>query len=137
TNYVILLACDNYDVPHKGRDALEGGESDQVYRYLLTCVCPVKLTKSNLSFQVKEGEFHNSKPDWVLGAPELGFLFPAFDSRATNLYGALLYSRSIADTHEDLIQAVFGAEPPMAAAAQRETFQSILGSSLEHACSLE
>ena len=137
TNYVILLACDNYDVPHKGRDALEGGESDQVYRYLLTCVCPVKLTKSNLSFQVKEGEFHNSKTDWVVGAPELGFLFPAFDSRATNLYGALLYSRRIADNHEDLIQAVFGAEPPMAAAAQRETFQSILGSSLEHACSLE
>ena len=131
TNYVILLACDNYDVPHKGRDALEGGESDQVYRYLLTCVCPVKLTKSNLSFQVKEGEFHNSKTDWVVGAPELGFLFPAFDSRATNLYGALLYSRSIADNHEELIQAVFGAEPPMAAAAQRETFQSILGSSLE------
>ena len=136
TNYLILLCCDAYDVPHRGRDGL-GGDSEEVYRYLISCVCPVKLTKSNLSFQVKEGEFHNSKTDWVVGAPELGFLYPAFDSRATNLYGALLYSRSIADNHEDFIRAVFNAEPPMAAAEQRETFQSILGSSLEKDCSLE
>ena len=138
TNYVILLAHDVYDVPYKGRDGGHMADgSDTQFSYIVCSICPVKLTKSNLSFQVKEGEFHNSKTDWVVGAPELGFLFPAFDSRATNLYGALLYSRSIADNHEDLIQAVFGAEPPMAAAAQRETFQSILGSSLEHACSLE
>lgn len=136
TNYLILLCCDAYDVPHRGRDGL-GGDSEEVYRYLISCVCPVKLTKSNLSFQVKEGEFHNSKTDWVVGAPELGFLYPAFDSRATNLYGALLYSRSIADNHEDFIRAVFNAEPPMAAAEQRETFQTILGSSLEKDCSLE
>ena len=66
TNYLILLCCDAYDVPHRGRDGL-GGDSEEVYRYLISCVCPVKLTKSNLSFQVKEGEFHNSKTDWVVG----------------------------------------------------------------------
>ena len=136
TNYLILLCCDAYDVPHRGRDGL-GGDSEEVYRYLISCVCPVKLTKSNLSFQVKEGEFHNSKTDWVVGAPELGFLYPAFDSRATNLYGALLYSRSIADNHEDFIRAVFNAEPPMAAAEQRETFQSALCDALEESCSME
>ena len=138
TNYLILMACDAYDVPSRTRDGLNNLDgSDQVYSYLLVSVCPVKLTKSNLSFQVREGELHNSKTDWVVAAPEVGFLFPAFDNRATNLYGALLYTRSIADNHQELIESVFGAQPPMAAAEQRETFQSILGSSLEKDCSLQ
>ena len=137
TNYVILLACDNYDVPHKGRDALEGGDSDQVYRYLLTCVCPVKLTKSNLSFQVKEGEFHNSKTDWVVGAPELGFLFPAFEERGANVHRALYYTRDAGNLHEDFLRLAFGTQPPMNADEQKETFQAILQESLQEECSLD
>lgn len=137
TNYVILLACDNYDVPHKGRDALEGGEADQVYRYLLTCVCPVKLTKSNLSFQVKEGEFHNSKTDWVVGAPELGFLFPAFEERGANVHRALYYTRDAGNLHEDFLRLAFGTQPPMNADEQKETFQAILQESLQEECSLD
>ena len=136
TNYLILLAFDAYDVPYKGRDAL-GGESDQVYSYMLCAVCPVKLSKSALSYHTQDQAFHNSKTDWIVCAPELGFLFPAFDDRSTNLYGALAYSRDAADNHPEFIDTVFGSEPPMAAAEQKETFQSILGSSLEDACTME
>ena len=137
TNYLILMTLDRYDVPSRSRDLMGGGESDQVYTYLLASVLPVKHTKSNHSFHVLEGEHHNSNTDRAVGAPELGFLYPAFDNRATNLYGALLYTRSITDNHEDFIQSVFGAQPPMAAAEQRESFQAILGSSLEKDLSLQ
>ena len=70
-----------------------------------------------------------------MAAPELGFLFPAFDGRSTNLYNALCYTRSAADVHEDFIQAVFRTEPPMAADDQRETFQSLLSGALDEQCS--
>lgn len=137
TNYLILLAYDAYDVPYRGRD---GGRQDDasadVFSYILCSVCPVKLSKSALSYHTQEQAFHNSKTDWIVCAPELGFLFPTFDDRSTNLYGALYYSRDISDGHEAFIDAVFHSEPPMPAAAQKETFQSVLGGSLEDDCSM-
>ena len=33
---------------------------------------------------------------WIVAAPEVGFLFPAFDDRAANIYGALYYARDAA-----------------------------------------
>jgi len=136
-NYLILLAYDAYDVPYKGKDGLSSPDSgDQVFSYITCCICPVKLNKSALSYHSSEAAFHNSKTDWIVAAPEMGFLFPAFDNRSTNLYGALYYTRSLTDDHAPFIDAVFAQEPPMPAAAQQETFRSILGSTLDQDCSL-
>lgn len=138
TNYLILLAYDAYDVPFKGRDGSRFDESaDQVFSYIVCAICPVKLSKSGLSFHVQDQEFHNSKTDWIVSAPELGFLFPAFDDRSTNLYGALAYTRNICDNHQEFIETIFGAEAPMAAGLQKESFQSILGSTLEEESSMQ
>ena len=63
-------------------------------------------------------------------APELGFLFAAFDDRSTNLYNSLYYTRDIAENHAEFVDAVFRSPVPMPAAAQKETFQSILGDTL-------
>lgn len=137
-NYLILLAFDRYDVPFKGKDgeSFEEG-SDQVFSYVLCSVCPVKQTKPALSFYVNENAFHNLSPDWVVGAPELGFLFPAFDDRSTNLYNALYYCRDTAENHQEFVDALFRAPILMAPAAQKETFQAILGDTLAEDCSLE
>ncbi|HIR65178.1 MAG TPA: DUF4317 domain-containing protein [Candidatus Faecousia faecigallinarum] len=138
TGYLILLARDAYDVPHKGKDDLTLAEgSETVFRYVLCAICPVKLGKTALTYAVTAGEFHNRATDWLVGSPELGFLFPAFDNRATNLYAALYYCKSGADNHEDFVQAVFHRPAPMPAAEQRENFQTILGDSLGDECSLE
>lgn len=138
TNFMILLAFDAYDVPYKGKDGNRFDDgSDQVFNYIVCSICPVKLSKSGLSFHAQEQEFHNSKTEWMVSAPELGFLFPAFDDRSTNLYGALAYTRNASDNHEEFSEAIFGAEPPMAAQEQKETFQAILGTSLDTDCKLE
>ena len=138
TNYLILLAYDAYDVPYKGKDGGSFSEaSDQVFSYIVCSICPVKLSKSGLSFHVQDQEFHNSKTDWLVSAPELGFLFPAFDDRSTNIYGALAYTRNTADNHEAFVRTIFGAEPPMAAGVQKETFEHMLGSALEEDCSID
>lgn len=137
-SYLILLAADAYDVPFRGRDdqALADA-SETVFRYILCAICPVKLAKPALTYYVSAGEFHSRATDWLVGAPELGFLFPAFDNRATNLYGALYYSRSIAENHGEFIDAVFQTEAPMPALEQKESFQAMLGDALGAECSLE
>lgn len=138
SSYLILLAADAYDVPFKGKDDMVLADgSETVFRYILCAICPVKLAKPALTYYVTAGEFHNRTSDWLVGAPQLGFLFPAFDDRATNLYGALLYTRNLAENHEEFVEAVFGATAPMAAAQQMEHFQTILGLTLEEDCCLE
>lgn len=138
-NYLILLAYDTYDVPFRSRDGEKqaDGGNGEVFSYILCSVCPVKPTKPALSYHVQENEFRDQKMDYLVSAPELGFLFPAFDERSTNLYNALYYTRDTADSRQEFIDAVFRTPAPMPAQEQKETFQSILGEALGEECSFE
>ena len=137
-NYMILLAHDAYDVPYRGKDGEEQGDaSSEVFSYLICAICPVKLTKPALSYQVQEGVFCTKTADWVVAPPALGFLFPAFDDRSANIYDALYYTKDIQDVQEALVASVFGAPAPMPAAAQQESFRAVLGEALEEDCCLQ
>lgn len=138
SNYLILLAHDAYDVPYKGRDGeLQDDASDTVFSYIICCVCPVKDGKLVLGFFSGENEFHSCAANQIVAPPELGFLFPAFDDRAANIYNALLYSKKADQLHQEFINAVFRTEPPLSAAEQREAFEGALTGALEDACSIE
>ena len=138
SNYLILLAHDAYDVPHRGADGeAQADASDQVFSYILCSICPVKNCKMELGYFPGENEFHSCAAGQVVSPPELGFLFPAFDDRAANIYNALFYSRKADQLHQEFIDAVFRTEPPMSAAEQREAFQGALSEALEDAYSLE
>ncbi len=129
-NYLILLAYDAYDVPHFGKDG-ERGDSSEVYRYLLCCVCPVKSGKAELGYVPEEKRFHTSLLGQIVAAPALGFLFPTFDERCTNIYNALLYTRSTEDDHQGFIDAIFRTAAPMPAQRQREIFAEALSGAVE------
>lgn len=135
SNYLILLAHDAYDVPSRGGDD-QPGDSETVFQYILCCVCPVKDGKPELGYFPGENEFHSCTAGQIVSAPELGFLFPAFDNRAANIYNALFYSRSADELHHEFIDAVFHTEPPMSAAEQKEAFESALSGGLEETCSM-
>ena len=138
SNYLILLAHDAYDVPHRGRDGEDrADEGDTVFSYIVCCVCPVKDGKPELGYCAGENEFHNSAPSQIVAPPELGFLFPAFDDRAANIYNALAYARKPDELHQEFLDAIFHTEPPMSAGEQREAFQTALREGLEGACGLE
>ncbi len=138
SNYLILLAHDTYDVAYRSKDGEKQTDaSSEVFSYVMRSVCPIKPTQPALSCFVVENEFHNCKADWIVSAPELGFMFPAFDERSTNIYNALYYSRDVKENHAEFIDAVFKTDIPMPAAAQKEIFQSMLGDALADDCSYE
>ena len=139
-NYLILLMNDTYDVPHRAKDAqrvLDDTQNETVFSYFVCCICPVKLSKPVLSYWAHENEFHSSEPEWLVGAPEAGFMFPAFDDRTSNIYNALYYVRDPEMAHEELTDALFHTELPMPAPAQKETFQAILKDTLTEDLNLE
>ena len=126
-----------YDVPFRSRDGFRQEEgSEQQFSYILCSICPVKETKPVLRYDSAEGKFHERGTDWVAAAPEVGFLFPAFDDRATNLYGALYYTKNTDSSYEEFVSAVFNLQPPMPAGTQRETFREVLTDALEDECSV-
>ncbi|MBQ4600409.1 MAG: DUF4317 domain-containing protein [Oscillospiraceae bacterium] len=137
TAYLILLGCDSYDVPFKSKDGdAQLDASGEVYRYLMCAICPVKQAKAALRYVPEMKEFHDGGITNVASAPELGFLFPAFDNRATNLYNALYYNHSPKENHEGFVEAVFNTPVPKPAAEQKKSFEALLGSALEEECSM-
>ena len=138
SNYLILLGCDSYDVPFKSKDGEnDSARSDETYTFLLCAICPVKQTKPNLHYIPDNKEFHDGGMLNVVSAPELGFLFPAFDGRSTNIYNALYYTRSSKESHEPFVDAIFHTTIPQPAAQQKTSFAALLGNALDQECSLD
>lgn len=129
-NYVILLLNDNYDVFTYTKDGMEKNDSEEVYSYILCGICPVKSTKPSLSFHAADNSFRTIAHESVIAAPEIGFLFPAFDDRQTNIYGALYYTHDISDNHTDFTDTVFNAPLPSPAAKQRELFEECVAETI-------
>ena len=137
-NYLILAACDTYDVPFKSKDdSTQSDQSEESFTYILTTICPVKQTKANLHYVSEEKLFHDGAMHDMVSAPVLGFLFPAFDHRATNIYNALYYTKNTKENQNGLIEALFNTPVPQAAAEQKKTFEALLTTSLGEECSLE
>jgi len=137
-NYLILAACDSYDVPFKSKDDIaQADQSEAVFTYILTAICPVKQTKANLHYVAEEKLFHDGAMHDMVSAPAVGFLFPAFDQRSTNIYNALYYTRNIKENQDALIEALFNTPVPQPAAEQKKTFEALLSTSLGDECSME
>ena len=136
--YLILLGCDSYDAPFKSKDdQVQSDAAGEVYQYIVCALCPVKQTKANLHYIPETKEFHDGGMMNIVSAPELGFLFPAFDNRATNIYNALYYTHSPKDNHETFVEAVFNTPVPKPAAEQKRSFEALLTTALEDACSMD
>lgn len=137
-SYLILLAQESYDVPFRTRnDEVLDDSSDTVYSYLLCAVCPMREGKPGLGYVPNENALHVKTAGRLASPPEVGFLWPAFDDRAPNLYNALYYVRKPELLHGEFISGVFGTEPPLSAPEQREAFETALTDALGAECSME
>lgn len=136
-NYIVLIAYDMYDVPKRGKDGASLEESDSVFRYIICAVCPVRDGKTALKYDFASKSFRTFASEQMASGCEIGFVYPAFDSRRTNIYNALYYTKDTADIHEEFIDAVFGTEPHIAPKEQKELFSEALTQTLEDSCSYD
>lgn len=137
-NYLILMACDSYDVPFKSKDdSFQKDQSEEVYTYILCTICPVKQTKANLHYVAEEKLFHDGAMNQMVSAPALGFLFPAFDNRSTNIYNALYYTHDVKASQDAFVDAIFHTPAPKPAAEQKKSFEALLTTALGEDCSMD
>ena len=93
------------------------------------------MTKPALSYNPDHNLFTSKDADWVVSAPEMGFLFPAFEEKSANIYRALFYTKDTSVQHDDFVAAVFMSQLPMPADEQKEIFKAIMQESLGKECS--
>ena len=74
-DYAVFLFHGTYDVPLKASDKESLWESEEVYDFLVCTISPL------------EGEYEP-------GEPELGFLFPAFSDRSTEIHRIDIFQKN-------------------------------------------
>ena len=124
-NYLILVFHDAYDVITKTNDDLKIDESEEVYQYLLCAICPVNLSKPGLGYREDENRIGARIQDWVVGVPDVGFLFPSFDERSADIHSLTYYVRDAKDSHPDFIEAL-GCGAKRTATEEQQTFHAMV-----------
>lgn len=137
-NYYIILIHAVYDVPGKASDGMEMFDaSDTVYEHIMCSLCPVNLTKAGLTYNAETNNIEDRIRDWIVEAPMKGFLFPAFQDRASDVHNILYYSKKPEDLQPELIANVLGSTIPLTAKDQKTSFQAIVSDTLGEECDYE
>ncbi len=137
-NWLILLMHDDLDVRRRDVNGeIDYENSDRAFSYFLCAVCPVKQEKPALRYVPSDSIFHERSPEWLAGAPALGFLFPLYEGGAADVSTVLFFSKDCGDAHADFLKAAFNVEADMPAAEQTDHFHTLLAQSLGSECSLD
>ena len=135
-NYLIVLFHDAYDVMTRTKDNNNLDESEEVYEYLICAICPVDLSKPGLGFLEDEHRIGPRVCDWVVGAVDTAFLFPAFNDRSTDIHSTLFYTKNTKEPHSEFMANGLGCGIERTATEQKMAFHSIvrnvLGAEDEH-----
>lgn len=125
-NFLILIFHDAYDVLTKTTDNAKLDESEEVYEYLLCSICPVSLSKPGLGYLEDNNRIGARIRDWVVGAPDIGFVFPAFTDRSTDIDSIMYYTKNPKDSHPEFMESGLGCNSKQTAAEQKEIFHTII-----------
>ncbi len=107
-NYLILLFHDAYDVVIKTSDNNKLDESEEVYEYIICAICPMILSKPGLGYNKSDMRIGTLNREWMVGMPETGFIFPAFNERSSDIHSVLMYTADSKNPHNELIQDILG-----------------------------
>lgn len=129
-NYLILLFHDAYDVPLKTTDGNALGDSEEVYEYLICCICPVALSKPGLGYREEENRIGARLRDWVVGATDTAFTFPCFNNRCADIHSVLVYTKNAADPHREFWENGLGCGGRQTSTEKRSAFMGMLTQAL-------
>lgn len=136
-DYLILLAYDRYDVPSYSKNDENLEDSTEMFRYFVCSVCPIKITKTALGFSTADNSFKNIGAETSVCSPEIGFMFPCFDDRRTNIYNAVFYTKSTKENYPEVVDILFGTQAQMPAEEQKETFINLVAGSTQESRNFE
>lgn len=129
-NYALITAYCCYTIRSKDKnDEFADGE-DEIYRYLLTAVCPVNTGSDGFVFDSFNNEIVKKlNTELIISkAPTDGFLYPVFSNRSTDVNHVMYYSKKVNAPNISMVENVLGCTFVMSAENEKTNFQTILKS---------
>ncbi|RGZ68619.1 DUF4317 domain-containing protein [Eubacterium sp. AM46-8] len=137
-NYLIILINQVYDIPTVTTDNIEMEDaSDEVYSYILCSICHVNLSKPGLGYDEEDNNFHDKKQNHMVDAPDVGFLFPAFNKRSADEDMTMFYTKDVSEFEDGLLDCLLDCAVPLPAKQQKETFTSLVSEALGEEADLQ
>lgn len=137
-NYYIILIHAVYDIPGKSSDGQEMFDaSDEIYEHILCSICPVKLSKAGLCYNAETNSIEDRIRDWIVEMPDLGFLFPVFNDRSTDIHSILYYTKNAEELRSTFVDELFGCSTPLSAGGQRDSFNALVEDTLGEDCAYD
>ena len=137
-NYYIILIHAVYDIPGKASDGQEMFDSsDEIYEHLLCSICPVNLSKAGLCYNAETNNIEDRIRDWIVEMPDLGFLFPVFNDRSSDIHSMLYYSKNAEQLRSTFVEEIFGCTVPLSAGNQKDSFNALVEETLGDDCAYE
>ena len=137
-NYYIILIHAVYDIPGKASDGQEMFDSsDEIYEHLLCSICPVNLSKAGLCYNAETNNIEDRIRDGIVEMPDLGFLFPVFNDRSSDIHSMLYYSKNAEQLRSTFVEEIFGCTVPLSAGNQKDSFNALVEETLGDDCAYE
>ena len=130
-NYLILVFHDVYDVVARTKDRKRLDESSETYEYMIVSVCPVDYSKPGLSYREEENRIGVCDRNWIVGAPDIGFTYPAFANHGADSSAVMYYVKTGKDSHAEFIEEVLACDAQRTAGEEKTAFRSVIEDAFE------
>lgn len=129
--YTIITAYCTYAVRHKNKnDDIDNDIEDEIYKYLITAICPVSNDNKGFIFNGEDNEIEKALNTELIidKAPVDGFLFPAYNNRSSDINSVMYYMKNKSKPNIAFVENVLGCPFVMSADNELASFQSIIRS---------
>ena len=126
--FAVITSYCTYTIRKKDKnDEFAEGE-DEIYRYILTAICPVNTSKDGFIFDSVGNEITKKvNTELIISkAPSDGFLYPVFSNRSSDINHVMYYTKNVKSPNVSVVENVLGCTFVMSAESEKSSFQSIL-----------
>lgn len=130
-NYLILVFHDVYDVVSRTKDRKKLDESSETYEYMIVSICPVDFSKPGLSYREEENRIGVCDRSWIVGMPDIGFVYPAFVGHGADSSAVMYYVKTGKDSHAEFIDGVLCCDGQRTAGEEKTAFRKVIEDAFE------
>jgi hypothetical protein len=126
--FAVITSYCSYTVRKKNKMDEYNENEDEIYRYLLTAICPVNTGSDGFVFDSFNNEvIKKLNTELIISkAPSDGFLYPVFSNRSTDVNHVMYYSKKANEPNISIVENVLGCTFVMSAENEKAKFQTIL-----------
>lgn len=127
--FSVITAYCTYTIRRKNKlDEFSEDDADELYRYIITAICPVEVSDTGFVFDNFNNEIvHRTETElFISKAPSDGFLYPVFSNRSSDVNHIMYYCKKAGSPNISIIENVLGCNFVMSADNEKANFQNIL-----------